>query len=106
MADAPRFRCPRCGRLLHSVSGTTCPDCGFLIEQARSRHRSAVNVWHWLQARHRLAYVLIFVWLLLAIVAVWAISWSPSAAIIVLNGIAFLLMFGLSNYLLRRRKRG
>ena len=105
MADRPRFLCPQCGRSLGGASGSTCPDCGFLIESTRVRYRGAVQYWRYLRVGRRLEYLLIFLWVVAAWLAYWVIALSPSAGVVTMTVIAAGLMIGLSRYLLHKRPK-
>ncbi|MCP4251466.1 MAG: hypothetical protein GY778_30895 [bacterium] len=105
MPDVPRFLCPQCGCSLRARPGSTCPDCGFLIDATRTQYRGAVRHWRFLRGRHRLEYLVILWWLVVAGAVYRVIAWSPPRAVIVLTFIAAILMLGLGQFLILRRRR-
>ena len=105
MLDVPRFLCPQCGCRLRSRPGSTCPDCVFLIDATRSQYRGALRHWRLLRGRHWLEYLVILWWLAVAGAVYRVMAWSPPRAVIILTVIAAILMLGLGQYLILRRRR-
>lgn len=105
MSDRPRLLCPQCGRNLHGLAATCCPNCGFVVGPTRAQYRDSVRYWQFLRARSRTEFVL-------TLMGIAGLAWgyrlvaiSPSTSITVLLVIVSIAMIGLGKFLSFRRRR-